>query len=233
MMKADGDPLEILRDLPLFEGLKEADLKRVADLARPQRVRKGTNLIALEQRGYEVYLIVEGTVRVQVEQQDGSRVILAFLGAGDLVGEMGVVERSTRSATVKTIEDCHLLWFERSAFNSCLREIPRLAWNLSGIMSRRLRLANARIQLMGCNVATRLARQLLAFGFTMGLPQEDGSILIPLRLTQTDLADLIGASRERVNKIVGTWRDKGIVDVDADYRITLVQPNRLDELYPC
>ncbi len=225
------DPRDLMRPMALFAGLSEAELERVATPVRMRRVPDNTNLISLEQRGNEAYLIVEGTVRVQVEQEDGSTVILAYLTTGDLVGEMGVVERSTRSATVKTLEDCRLLEMERGHFNDCLREIPRLAWNLLAMMSGRLRFANARIQLMRYDVAKRLARQLLAFADTIGIVNDDGSISIPLRLTQEDLANIIGASRERVNRIIRTWQKRKLIRVDPGHRIVLLDPDRLDDLY--
>jgi len=115
------------------------------------------------------------------------------------------------------------VWIDRGVFGRALETKPRLASNVLTVLSRRLRLANAHIQsLSTLYVPGRVARQLLSFAREYGEPAADGSVHIPLRLTQADLANSIGASRERVNKALAVMRRQGHVRVDHRHRLTVL-----------
>ncbi len=229
-MPALDDP-QALAELSLFRGLPPERLQRLNEQLRKKVAPAGTNLITADQPGEVVYVILEGTVKILVEQADGREVILAFLGAGDTVGEMSLVDSAGRSATVVTLEKCLLLWMDRRTFQELLVHVPEFAQNLVRMLTSRLRLANEQIQaLSALDVAGRLARQLLAFSERYGLRQPNGGILIPLRLTQSDLADLVGASRERVNQVLGELRQRGLLTLDSTHRITVNRPRELQVL---
>lgn len=213
--------------IPLFRGLPPERLKRLSETLRKKSVPAGTNMITADQPGEVVYVLLEGTVKILIEQFDGREVILAFLGAGDTVGEMSLVDSSGRSANVMTMERCTFLWMDRNAFQELLRNTPEFAQNLVRMLSSRLRMANEQIQsLSSLDVAGRLARQLLAFAERYGESTPEGT-KIGLRLTQTDLAELVGASRERVNQVMVDFRQKGYLTVDSSHHIQLHQPAEL------
>jgi CRP/FNR family transcriptional regulator, cyclic AMP receptor protein len=217
----------MLAEIPLFAGLPPERLKRLAEVLRKKAVPAGTNMITAEQPGEVVYVVLEGTVKILIEQVDGREVILAFLGAGDTVGEMSLVDSAGRSANVMTMEKCTLLWMDRATFQELLRNVPEFAQNLVKLLAGRLRMANEQIQsLSSLDVAGRLARQLLAFAERYGRPEPEGT-LVPLRLTQSDLAELVGASRERVNQVMVDFRQKGYLTVDSSHRILLHRPAEL------
>jgi CRP/FNR family cyclic AMP-dependent transcriptional regulator len=149
-------------------------------------------------------------------------VILGIRGRGEIVGEMSLVDRQGRSASVVTLEDCTLLWLDRPSFETCLQTMPPLSTNLVRLLARRLRLANAQIQaLAALDLYGRVARQLLSLAEEYGEPSPSGGILIPLRLTQSDLAGLVGASRVRVNEVMVAYKRRKYLSVDASYRITV------------
>jgi CRP/FNR family cyclic AMP-dependent transcriptional regulator len=216
----------------LFEGLTSAEREELAALARPAHVRAGASLMIAGQPGEVVYLVLKGTLRAQVEQEDGTLVLLAFLGPGDTVGEMSLFDNDVRSASVVALEDCSVIWMDRAAFRRCLDKMPRLGVNLLFVMCRRLRLADERIQsLSTLDVAGRVSRQLAALAISYGEPAADGSARIVLRLTQGDIADLVGASRERVNQVMGGMRRRGLISVDSRHRIAVHDPNALARRY--
>lgn len=224
-MGAVQDP-KTLADYSLFRGLPLDKLERINDRLHRKTVNAGTNMITADQPGEVVYLLVEGTVKILVEQLDGREVILAFLGPGDTVGEMSLVDSAGRSANVMTMEKCSFLWMDRPAFQECLK-YPEFSMNLVRLLCSRLRLANEQIQsLSSLDVAGRLARQLLAFAERYGRP-ENGGVRIALRLTQTDLAELVGASRERVNQIMVDFRQRGLIAVEASHQVVVAQPAEL------
>ncbi len=225
-MTVVADP-KTLAEIPLFQGLPPERLERLNETLHKKSVPAGTNMITAEQPGEVVYVLLEGTVKILIEQLDGREVILAFLGAGDTVGEMSLVDSSGRSANVMTMEKCTFLWMDKKTFQDLLKNVPEFAQNLVKLLASRLRMANEQIQsLSSLDVAGRLARQLLAFAERYGHAEEGGT-RIPLRLTQTDLAELVGASRERVNQVMVDLRQKGHLSVDSSHRILL---HRSDEL---
>lgn len=216
-----------LAEIPLFRGLPAERLKKLSEVLRKKSVPSGTNMITADQPGEVVYVLLEGTVKILIEQVDGREVILAFLGPGDTVGEMSLVDSAGRSANVMTMEKCTFLWMDRSTFQELLRNVPEFAQNLVRLLSSRLRMANEQIQsLSSLDVAGRLARQLLAFSERYGEPI-DGGVRVALRLTQTDLAELVGASRERVNQVMVDFRQKGYLTVDSSHHILVHRPQEL------
>lgn len=221
-----------MAQVPLFAGLPAAEQARLAPALRRLSLPPQTNLMALDQPAETVYAIVEGSLRVQVEQAGGALVILAFLGPGDIVGEMSLLESAARSATVITLEPCRLLWLDRATFQASVETMPGLALNLLRLLSARLRQANERIQILATlDVAGRVARQLAAFADAYGVPAPASGVRIPLRLTQADLADIVGASRERVNQAMVELKQRGIVAVDAEHRVTVLDRAGLERRY--
>lgn len=231
-MGTNANVVSAIAQVALFQGLTAAEQQRLAEIARPLAVPSHTNVMALEQPAETVYAIVQGTVRVQVEQDDGSLVILAFLGAGDVVGEMSLIESLVRSATVVALEPCQLLWMDRAALQSCVETMPHLALNLLRVLSRRLRLANERIQILATlDVSGRVARQIDALAGDYGEPVSGGGVRVRIRLTQADLADTVGASRERVNQVMVDLKRHRVISVDAAHHITVLDRAALARRY--
>jgi CRP-like cAMP-binding protein len=135
---------------------------------------------------------------------------------------MSALGQAIRSASVVTIESTTLLWMDRTNFQRCLMTMPMLAYNLACILATRLRLANEKIQTLATqSVESRVARQILAFAEQYGQRRSDGEIHVGIRLTQSDIAALIGASREHINKVIVSYKERGYISVDRNYRITI------------
>ena len=212
----------ILNEVGLFNGLSEENLSEIKGLLHRKTFSSGTNIITAEQLGEVVYIILSGTVKIHIEQADGTDVIIAILGAGDTVGEMSLLDNAGRCANVVTLEESTLLWMDRSAFQESLRKFPAITFNLARILAGRLRLANEQIQsLATLEVESRVARQILAFADLYGKTEANGDILIPIRLTQSDMAGLVGASRERINHVMVSYKQRKYISVDHDHRITI------------
>jgi CRP/FNR family cyclic AMP-dependent transcriptional regulator len=215
--------------IPLFADLTAEERLRIAPLLRRKLFPASTAIIAAEHPGQEVYFILEGTVKVSVDQSDGSSLILAILGPGSVVGEMGVIQRGHRSATVVTMERSSVAWMYRDDFERCLRDYPDIGVRLAAIIAQRLRLANERLlSFITEDVDQRIARMLLSFAIEHGARRDDGSIHIPIRLTQTDLAEYVGASRISVNRAVSALRDARLISVDRRYQCTILDQHGLE-----
>jgi len=224
---AFDDPSE-LAHVPLFEGLDIEQLGQLNQLARRSTFPSATRVMSAEQPGEAVYILLAGAVKVMIDDEDGHQITLAFLGPGDTVGEMSLVEADTRTANVITLEESTFLWLDRSSFLRCLDTMPRLDRNLVGQLSARLRQANEKIRdLTTMDVASRVARQLLAVARLYGQTAADGTIRVPLPLTQTEVAEMVGATRERVNRVMVDLKQSGVISVDSRHHLTIVQPGEL------
>jgi CRP/FNR family cyclic AMP-dependent transcriptional regulator len=175
-----------------------------------------------EQPGEIVYIILKGAIKIQIVRTDGVEVILAILGPGETVGELSLIDSAGRSANVITMEKSTLLWMDRATFWECLEMMPVITYKLLRLMCGRLRLSNEQIQALATlDIYGRVARQLLAMAEQYGQTTPNGDTLIPIRLTQSDIAGLIGASRERVNHVIVTYKQHNYISVDHQHHITL------------
>ncbi|MBN1428289.1 MAG: Crp/Fnr family transcriptional regulator [Anaerolineae bacterium] len=216
-----ADPT-ILAELSLFRDLPKKQLDMLAGQVRCRVFQSGTNIMLSEQPGEVVYFVLSGTLKIYIEQANGTEVILAILGRGDTVGEMSLIDSAGRSASVLTLEETTLLWMDGSAFQQALRSNIEMALNLVRILSARVRLNNELIQaLAALDVNGRVARQLLAFADRYGEEGSNGCIQIPIRLTQKDIADLVGASRKRVNQVMVMFKNQGLISVDGEGQVTI------------
>ena len=222
-----------LETIPLFRGLTPTEQRHLHDLLGVSTFPAGAHILTAEQPGDVVYIVLDGTVKVQVDGPEGTAVILAILCAGDVAGEMSLVDRLGRSATVVAMEQSTLAWLTNTDFWTCLRSMPTMTFNLAGILSRRLRLSNSHVvDLATLDIEGRIADQLLALSDEYGEATPDGSCRIPFRLTQGDLAALVGASRVRVNQILVSWTHKEFLTVDRRHVVTLLNRRALAEMVP-
>lgn len=229
-MPAINDPT-FLRRIALFRHLDLDDLATLNGLMRRQELPPGARLMAGDTPGDSAYVIRQGAVKVHVELEDGRDVIVAILGPGEVVGEMSVIDREVRSGSVVTLEDTVVFWIDRDALQTCLRTMPQLALNMNEVLSRRLRVANERIKALATlDVFGRIAHHLLVLSNEYGEPADSGT-RIPIRLTQNDLASLVGASRVRVNQALVLLKRRGAISTDAHHHITVHDDEMLERAY--
>jgi CRP/FNR family cyclic AMP-dependent transcriptional regulator len=222
-----------LEAIPLFRGLTSAEQRHLHDLLGVRTFPAGVDLLRAEQPGDVAYIVLDGTVKVQVERPDGTAVILAILRAGEIAGEMSLIDRLGRSATVVAMERTTLAWLTHTDFWNCLRSMPTMTFNLAGIHSRRLRLSNEHVvALATLDIEGRLADQLLFLSEEYGEATPSDGCRIPFRLTQGDLAALVGASRVRVNQILVNWKHKELLTVDGRHVVTLLNRRALAKMVP-
>ena len=202
-MPAINDPTK-LRQLAIFRDMALPDLAVLNGLMRHQLLPAGARILTAEQLEDTVYIVHTGVVKTVVEQANGTELILAILGPGDVIGALTIGESFDGAHSILSLDDTKLFWIDRKAFERCLRTMPSLNANISTVLARRVRLADERIEaLAGMGVRSRLVRHLLLLARQYGQPTEEGKgscVRIPLRLTQGDLAHLVGASRASVNQ---------------------------------
>jgi CRP/FNR family cyclic AMP-dependent transcriptional regulator len=218
-----------LGTLELFRGLSTSELTRVNDLLGRSKFPTGAMILTASQPGEVAYVILDGTLKVSVLQDNGRELTLALLGPGEIVGELSLTDRTGRSADVIALEPASVVWIDRNSFDQVRREIPAITENLLRLLARRLRLSNAQLQAMATlDVHGRVARQLLALADALGETQGDGTVRIPLRITQSDLASLVGATRVRVNEVLVGFTRRKYITVDRQHRITILKRGELE-----
>jgi CRP/FNR family cyclic AMP-dependent transcriptional regulator len=191
----------------------------VRDLARGGQVRsmaRNTVFIQEGETGDSLYVILSGRVKVFVADADGREMVLDFHGAGDYVGEMSLDGRP-RSASVMAVEPTVCSALTREALRAAIVANPDLAMNLICTLIERARIATENVRNLALmDVYGRVARLLLA----LAVEQPDGRMVVPERLTQQDIADRVGASRDMVSRIFKDLTTGGYVTV-VDRQITI------------
>jgi CRP-like cAMP-binding protein len=224
-MSASTGNVELLARVPLFAELSRGDLERIASVAVPRAFPKGVRVFHEGDSSDACYIVRNGDLRVTREHSDGRAIALATLGPGDIFGELAMLDGGARSASVETLADSELLALPASDVRRMLTTDPEIAVKLVIALTRRLRETNERVarqsfQTVPSRVAGVLS-QLIADDAVA-----EGREGITVRMTQADLAQLAGTSRESVSRFLATLERAGVVRVGRG-RVTVLEPPRL------
>jgi CRP-like cAMP-binding protein len=201
-----------LAEITIFRGLREDEFAALWERLRRRRFRKGATVFLHGDPGDDLYVVESGSVKICMTTPDGKEITLAILGPGEFFGELALMDGAPRSSNAVTMEDCQLLLLERSRFIAFVDEHPSVARRIIEVLSRRLRDNNELVQDAAFfDVAGRLARVILRLADSVG-SDEGGAITISRRLTQNDLAGMIGTTRESVNKWLTFYERQGLID---------------------
>jgi CRP-like cAMP-binding protein len=220
-----ADPVELLARVPLFSELATGELDRISRVAVPRSFPAGVRVFHEGDRSDACYLVRSGDLRVTREHPDGRAIALATLGPGDLFGELAMLDGEARSASVETLSDVELLALPAADVRRLLAEHPEISVKLIAALTRRLRETNERVARQSFQtVPSRVAgvlTQLIAEEAGAG-----GRQGVTIRMTQADLAQLAGTSRESVSRFLATLERAGVVRVGRG-RVTVIEPRRL------
>lgn len=212
----------ILSQVSLFSGLGIDGLRELAAVARRRAFRPNEVIFHRDDPGQVLYVINTGKVKIYITSPDGQEVSLAVFGPGDYFGELALLDGQPRSASAIAIEPVEAFALQRTDFISAVMRDPRIAIEVMHVLSRRLRHTDAMIEdLLFLDVHGRVAKKLLDLAETHGSRTQEG-IRIEMRLTQGELAAMVGASRESVNKVMGYFTDKQFISTDK-YKITITR----------
>ncbi len=201
----------MLRSIPLFKDLSDADLALIGDLAVEKPVPKGTVMFTEGQDGDSLYLIETGRVKVFIGDEDGREIILKILGPGDFFGEMALIDKQPRSASVSTLESSTFRILSHQAFEICIEKAPRIAAIVMHALAKRLRDADRKISTLALmDVYGRVANTLLELAIV-----NNGKLVVGEKLSQQDIANMVGASREMVNRILKDLAERGYISVES------------------
>lgn len=225
-MSAVGeDQANLLSRVPLFSELSQAELERIASVAVPRSFPKGVRVFHEGDSSDACYIVSEGDLRVTREHSDGRAIALATLGPGDIFGELAMLDGGTRSASVETITDSELLGLPASDVLRVIADHGDIAAKLIAALTRRLRETNERVSRQSFQtVPSRVAGVLSQLIAEETIPEAPQGVTV--RMTQADLAQLAGTSRESVSRFLATLERAGVVAVGRG-RVTVLEPRRL------
>ncbi|MDR0777412.1 MAG: cyclic nucleotide-binding domain-containing protein [Azonexus sp.] len=212
-----GLSLVVLRNVPLFSGLSEFELEKLSKVCGRRRVERGAFVVRAGEATDFLYILLTGRAKVTNTDEEGREIILAWLGPGESFGEMGLIDGSSRSASVVASEPCELLVLGKDAFQRCLQDNFLVAQRLMQILVRRLREADRKIESLALlDVYGRVARLLLDVSVV-----EEGRRVVKKKISKQDMARMIGASREMVSKVMRDLELSGYIATEGDLVVIL------------
>jgi len=217
------DDQELLRTVPIFSELSEADIAALARLTSRRTCPKDTVVFFENEEGDSFFCIVAGRIKVTILGDDGREVILSVLGRGDFFGEMALLDNEPRSATAIAVEDTELLSLHRNDFQSVLSDNRSIMSALIKILTARLRRANHQISTLALlDVYGRVARVIVDTARDEGKRLKDGRIAFR-RATHQEIANRIGTTRETVTRMLKDLERQGLIHIDG--KEVVVQPD--------
>ncbi|HBR97710.1 MAG TPA: hypothetical protein DD979_10085 [Gammaproteobacteria bacterium] len=202
--------LDLLRSIPLFSGLDEAAIEKVAALVKTRSFKKNAVVVTQGDDTTSVYIVIDGRLRVFRDDADGNEVILNDLQRGSWFGELAVLADSTRSASVVTLEPSQLGIISKQDLDQLLATNPMLTLSIAKFLARRVvELTEDVSDMAMLDVYGRVARTLEKHA-----KDEDGR-LITGRFTHQEIAAMVGASREMISKILKELKIGGYIEVEG------------------
>lgn len=220
-----------LRRSDLFRSLSDADLARIEALARERDVPEGTPIIRKGGAPTEFFALLSGEARILAQAADGREFFIRRLVPGDVFGEIAVFDRRPRTASVIATRPSRLAVFDARDLRDHLHRAPAVAIALLEVLAERVRATHELLEdSVFLKVSARLAKVLLGLALESGEDTADGR-RITRPLTQSELARMVGTSREVINRQLSAWEREGWLRREADH-LVLLRSDRLTALAP-
>jgi len=211
-------PEEFLQGVSLFQSLSRSDRECLAASLKRRPLNKGEALFRKGDEGTSLYIVQSGSVKIVLPSEMGDEVAAALLSEGDCFGEMALLDGMPRSADVVALESSALLALSQRDFLSFLKDNEEAIRAIFSYLTMRLRRTDELLEdAYFLNISARLARRLVELSEKYGQQTaQGGPIKIDLHLTQSDLASIVGTTRESINKELRILREKGLVITEED-----------------
>jgi len=212
----------LLRDHPLFGTLPRAVLERFSAHFTKRRIQRGTTIFCKGDARTELIAVLSGSVRISTPAADGREAVLNLIREGEIFGEVALLDGQPRSADAVAASDCEIMVVDRREFIAMVRKQPEFAFKLIETLCARLRRTSEQVEdLMFLDLPMRLAKTILRLA-----DEVEGGWPRKFAVTQRELSELIGMSRESTNKQLRYWVQAGLIKV-ARGRIVVLRPDAL------
>ena len=221
------DRRKLLGSVSIFSSLEEEELDLLLRATTTKRLEAKEMLFRKGDPGNQLYGVLSGSLKVMAPGSDGKDVMFTLMGRGEVIGEISLLDSGERSATVVAVEQTELLTLHRRELIPFLESHPHAAIGLAGVLAARVRRLSERTEdRQTMPLPGRMAKRLISLSEQYGKHPIVGGP-VEVRLPQQDLADLVGTSRESVNKQLRAWEEEGIVQIGRG-RVILKRPEALE-----
>lgn len=208
--------IAFLRSVPIFADLDEASLQELATRCRRREYKAHQTIFSKGDKGFTLFIILTGSVNIQMEVSGGRVVHIAQRGIGEQFGELSLFDGKPRMADAVTAEPCTLLLLEREDFLQCLSEYPQIAVKIMSCLAERLREAGEQLKKQhGLDVLGRVSEMLLELATKYGVEVNEVGIRIKQKITQQEIAERIGATRESVSRSIAGLKEVGAIKMNG------------------
>jgi CRP-like cAMP-binding protein len=215
-MSMSGSMVAALTAMPFFAGLDAAALDRVASGTRMRRFRRGEVIFHVGDPGDALFLIASGSVKITLPSETGEEAILATLQPGEVFGELSLLDGAPRSATAVALEASETMVLQRERFRQLLATEPTIRDAVLANMATEVRRLTTHVEdLHFLDVTGRLAKCLVRLA-AEGRPDPAGGIRLRAALSQSELAAMVGCTRQSANRVIGQFTDDRLIRVDRD-----------------
>jgi CRP-like cAMP-binding protein len=223
------DKRALLANHPLFGRLAPDELERLVAYMRLVRQPARAVLFRKGDPGTHMVVVVRGRVKVCTHSEDGKELVLNLINPGEVVGEIALLDGADRTADAVTLVDSDLLILERRDFIPFLHRHPDACMRLIAVLCERLRRTSELLEeALFLEGSSRLAKRLVHLAEIFGKPVSDG-VKIGISLSQQQLGNMVGMSRESMNKQLKQWRQDGLVRIE-DGCYVLTKPDALRDI---
>jgi CRP/FNR family cyclic AMP-dependent transcriptional regulator len=220
------DGRRLLQACGLFRGLDDETRRQLVSRTHRRRHAAGDVIFRIGSPGQSMIAVLTGTVRVTVPSSQGKEIVLAELGAGEVCGEIALLDGKERTADAIALTNCDLIVLERRDMLTFIEQHPGVALKLLAVLCERLRQTDEQIaEIAFLELPVRLAKALLRAGRAAAASKQE----VKLSLSQRALASMIGGTRESVNRCLRDWHRRGIVRLKEGW-IIIAQPAALEEI---
>lgn len=210
----------LIRNIPLFSSLKDSDLELISQNGKRRLYTRGSVVFNEGDLEDGLYIILSGKAKAILLDEEGRELILSIFERGDFFGEMAVFDEQPRSATVEAVEDTTFLVLPKQTVHELLKANQDLALSILRQMSLRIREADEKIRTLAYyDVAGRLARTIMELLKKEGKILKDKNIAYIKLPPRQDLANMVGASRETVSRVLSSLQKKGILSLTKEHLV--------------
>jgi CRP/FNR family transcriptional regulator, cyclic AMP receptor protein len=218
------DKLSLLRSHPLFRDLPSAVIEHLGSYMKTRRVARGTAIFAKGDPGTGLMGVLAGSVKVSVASAEGKDIVLNVFREGEVFGEIALLDGRPRTADATAMSDCELIVIERRDFVPFLSGHPDVMLKFIEILCSRLRHTSEQVQdITFLNLPTRLAKTLLQL---TGAGEEGSAAKRKAAITQREISQMIGMSRESTNKQLRAWEKRGWIKLERG-GVAVLAPDKL------
>jgi CRP-like cAMP-binding protein len=218
--------IELLKKIPLFSSLSDEILGNLADTVRQQKVRQGQVIFRKGDEGTALYILKSGTIKIVLPSRLGAEIIVTIFSDGDFFGEMSLLDGEPRSADAVALKPSELMVLSRKDFLSFLQSDVNAVNSILSVLTKRLRKTHDLLEdVCFLTISQRLSKLILELEKIYGRKEGD-CIMLDILLTQKELGDMIGATRESINKELKLLREKALIEMDGN-RIKIIDLPRL------